>query len=91
MTGTEFAEQWLRQRGLFDKDSDYEGWLGEATLDAWKFIMGQGHSGFSGPMVITLLEGIAEDYDNAESPIWKAYWESPEEKALTASFMGKEG
>ena len=83
-----FARKWLEQNGLFDKDSDYDGWLGEKTMEAWEYIANQGHSGGSASRLFSLLQAIYEAYDNPEHPIWKAYWESDEGKALIAQFTG---
>ena len=85
-----FARKWLEQNGLFDKDSDYDGWLGESVMEVWEFIAKQGHSGGSASRVFALLQAIYEAYDNPDHPIWQAYWQSDEGKALIAQFEGKE-
>lgn len=53
------AERELRLSGLCDKDSDYEGALAECTLELIKVFAEQGHSGGSGPRVISLFSRLA--------------------------------
>jgi len=81
-----FARKWLEQNGLFDKDSDYGGWLGEAVMEVVELVAKQGHSGGSASRLYGLLGCIYTDYDNNDHPIWKAYWESDEGKALIGQF-----
>jgi hypothetical protein len=84
-----FARKWLEKEGLFDKDSDYEGWLGEATMEVWECLVKQGHSGGSADRVFALLNQIHQAYETSDHPIWKEYWESDEGKALIARFSGE--
>lgn len=44
---TDFARGELETVGLFDKDSDYEGMLGEAVMELISTFANQGHSGYS--------------------------------------------
>jgi hypothetical protein len=53
------AEYELRRAGLFDKDSDYEGMLGEATMRLVKVFAEEGHSGFSAHLAIQLFSKLA--------------------------------
>lgn len=53
------AERELREAGLFDKDSDYDGMLGEAVLELVKAFAAQGHSGMSAHMTIDLFRRVA--------------------------------
>jgi len=48
------AERELRLAGLLDKDSDYDGMLGEATLAIVRLFSEQGHSGMSAALVTDL-------------------------------------
>lgn len=59
MSLVQHAERELRDAGLFDKDSDYNGMLGEATLELVKVFAAQGHSGFSAKCVIDLFRRVA--------------------------------
>jgi len=86
MTFRKFAKTWLEQSGLLDASADYDGWLGQCILDIVVFIAGQGHSGQSVAAAISALNSIYDAYDNGESPIWKAYWESDEGKRIKAAF-----
>lgn len=54
-----FATEELRRAGLFDKDSDYEGMLADATLRLIQCFATEGHSGFSASMAIRLFERLA--------------------------------
>lgn len=49
-----FAREELERAGLFDKDSDYEGMLGEAVLELVKKFAKQGHSGTSASITLDI-------------------------------------
>ena len=90
MTFRKFAKTWLEQSGLLDASADYDGWLGQCILDIAVFIADQGHSGQSVAAAISALNSIYDAYDNGESPIWQAYWESDEgKKRIKAAFEAK--
>lgn len=59
MSLVEHAEQELRSAGLCDKDSDYEGMVGEAVLDLVKTFADQGHSGYSAHMTLDIFSRVA--------------------------------
>ena len=48
----------LKAAGVLDKDSDYNGMLGEAVLEIVKIFAKQGHSGGSAAMTIAMLEKL---------------------------------
>lgn len=52
------AKNELKLAGLFDKDSDYNGGLGIATLELIKTFSKQGHSGTSAALVTSLAEKL---------------------------------
>jgi hypothetical protein len=54
MSLVEHAEDELRRAGLFDKDSDYDGILGQAALEVVRVFANQGRSGASAANVIKL-------------------------------------
>jgi hypothetical protein len=54
----EYAETELRRAGFFDKDSDYDGMLGESVLELVKKFAEQGHSGASATMTVDLAERL---------------------------------
>jgi hypothetical protein len=89
MNSRKFARQWLEQRGMFDADADYGGWLAESVMAVVEKIASQGHTNSSMAILLACLTGIYADYDDSESPIWQAYWASPEGQALKASFIGE--
>lgn len=45
--------------GLFKKDSDYGGMLGDAVMKMVKVFADEGHSGFSANMAISIFEKVA--------------------------------
>lgn len=53
-----YAETELERAGLFDKDSDYNGMLGDAALELVKVFAKQGHSGMSASIVTSLVEKL---------------------------------
>lgn len=56
---TDFARKELELVGLFDKDSDYDGMLGEAVMELIQKFGGQGHSGMSAAMVRELFAKLS--------------------------------
>lgn len=54
-----FARDELQRAGLFDKDSDYGGMMGDAIMKMVKMFADEGHSGFSANMAISLFERVA--------------------------------
>ena len=53
------AEKELKLAGLFDKDSDYAGMLGDAVMKLVKVFADEGHSGFSASRTIALFKKVA--------------------------------
>lgn len=53
------AAKELKLAGLFDKDSDYNGMLGDAVLDLVKVFSKQGHSGFSAHQTLKIFNQVA--------------------------------
>lgn len=51
----DYAKQELATAGLLDKDSDYDGMLGEAALELVEKFSEQGHSGMSALMVTDIV------------------------------------
>ena len=52
------AKMELEAAGLFDKDSDYNGMLGDAVVELVEVFAGQGHSGFSASIVTGLVNKL---------------------------------
>lgn len=50
----------LKRAGLFDKDSDYNGMIGNAVLELMKTFASQGHSGFSASWVTELFSKLSK-------------------------------
>lgn len=55
---TAFAKKELEIAGLFDKDSDYNGMLGEAVLELIQKFASQGHSGGSAAVVTAVFDRL---------------------------------
>lgn len=53
------AKKEMEIAGLFDKDSDYGGMIGEAVLKMVQMFSEEGHSGYSAPMAISIFEKVA--------------------------------
>ena len=53
------AESELRRAGLFDKDSDYGGMVGEAVMKLVKVHAEEGHSGFSHGLTLQVFNLVA--------------------------------
>lgn len=64
------AELNLRYAGLFDKNSDYAGKLGDAVLDLVKKFSEQRHSGFSAEMTNELFNKLIKGH-----ALTKRYWD----------------
>ena len=71
-----YAYDWLKSRGLFDEDSDYNGMLGEAVLELVKVFSKQGHSGFSAGLTKEMFYRLLADFENGVD----ADWHKPEVK-----------
>lgn len=54
------AKEELKLAGLFDKDSDYDGMLGDAVLELVKVFAKQVHSGFSAHQTLQLFNTVAD-------------------------------
>jgi len=80
------AEYELKLAGLFDKDSDYDGMLGEAVLELVKVFAKQGHSGFSAQTVLQLFNEVAS-FKNL-TPIGKSDDEWMDVSGMTADGKG---
>jgi hypothetical protein len=59
MSIIEFARSELQRAGMFDKDSDYGGMLGDAVIKMLEQFAEEGHSGMSASMAISLFERLA--------------------------------
>jgi len=53
------AEYELRRAGLFDKDSDYGGMLGESTMRLIRCFAEERHSGYSASMQVYIFKQLA--------------------------------
>lgn len=54
------AKEKLEFAGLFDKDSDYNGMLGDAVLELVKVFSKQEHSGFSAHQTLKIFNLVAD-------------------------------
>ena len=53
------AERELRLAGLFDKDSDYGGMVGEAVMKLVRSFAEEGHSGYSAMLTLAAFDRVA--------------------------------
>ena len=81
-----FAKNWITKKGLFDKDSDYDGMIGRALMRLVKTHSDEKHSGMSSGWTLKLFQMLNDDYNNPESEGWKEYWESDEGKAFKKQY-----
>jgi hypothetical protein len=77
------AKRELKAAGLFDKDSDYGGMLGNSVMSLIRTFSKQGHSGFSANMCVSLfgklakheplgpLTGKDEEWTNVANDLWQ--------------------
>lgn len=54
-----FAVREMDRLGMFDKDSDYEGKIGEAVIELLEVFSKQGHSGFSEEATVNFFSMLA--------------------------------
>lgn len=60
MTATDIAIEELKRSGLLDKDSDYDGMIGEAVKELLLVFQEQGHSGHSAPYVAAVFKKLVD-------------------------------
>jgi len=61
MTVLEVAKKELKLAGLYDKDSDYNGMVGEAVEELFTLFCNQHHSGMSARFVADIFNRLARD------------------------------
>jgi len=62
-----YAYRWLKSRGFFDKDSDYNGMLGKAVLELVRIFSKQGHSGFSAGLTKEMFYRLLADFEGGQN------------------------
>ena len=79
----DYAKEELRRAGLFDKDSDYGGMLGDAVMKMIKLFDEENHSGASASRAIALFSRLAkfepltpltgnnDEWNKAGSNLWQ--------------------
>lgn len=75
------AKKELELAGLFDKDSDYDGMLGDAVLELVKVFSKQGHSGFSAHLTLDLFNKVAQYKPLTEIGTTEDEWQNVSDKA----------
>jgi len=99
-TGTAaFAERELREAGLFDKDSDYNGMIGDAVLELMDVFSKQGHSGFSASLTRELFNQLSnwKPINPLKNPtvtkeymvVDKEMWQSTKDSSVFSMNQGK--
>lgn len=59
MSLVDHAQVELQAAGLFDKNSDYDGMIGNAVMELVEKFADQGHSGFSAHMTLDIFSTVA--------------------------------
>jgi len=59
----EFFKRRLRELGMYDDDSDYDGMLGRAVEELSEVFGKQGHSGMSASVTRELLNKLMDEYE----------------------------
>lgn len=78
------AKAELQRAGLFDKDSDYGGMLGDAVMKMIKVFDDEGHSGYSATLAVSLFERVARfepltpltGADDEWMEVGEGYWQN---------------
>jgi hypothetical protein len=60
MSLVDFAQHELELAGLFSKESDYDGMLGDSVLELVKTFAAQGHSGFSAGLTTEIFTKLSK-------------------------------
>jgi hypothetical protein len=63
-----FFKEKLREMGMYDIDSDYDGMIGRAVEELSATFAGQGHSGMSAAITISLFNKLMDEYQNQITP-----------------------
>ena len=71
MTLTKYSREWIKSRGLSDKDSDYGGMSGKALMRMVILFSKEDHSGMSGSWIRQLFNYLMDDYEEGVSPTLK--------------------
>jgi hypothetical protein len=71
------AERNLRNSGMFDEDSDYDGMLGKAVMELIQVFAKQGHSGASAMRTLELFDQVAR-----RKPLTAQAWDAEREHLL---------
>ena len=64
------ARKNLEMAGLFNKDSDYGGMIGEAVMKLVETHFAEGHSGFSHELTLQIFNKVARDI-----PLTGEFWD----------------
>ena len=95
------AKEELDRAGLFDKDSDYEGMIGNCVMALMKVFCEQGHSGFSAPWVVDVFSNLTSwktltpisddpsEWGEVEMDKDKKTWQNKRNPALFSNDEGK--
>jgi len=67
----DFFKRRLRELGVYDKDADYEGSIGEWVEQLSATFRGQGHSGMSAEVTIDLFRQLMDEWKGPAIPATK--------------------
>lgn len=86
----EFAKKYLKEAGLFDKDTLYAGELGKSVMRLVETHSAEGHSGNSASWANEIFHDLnlaysgEGKYKDKRHKIWSEFWASPEGLKLQA-------
>lgn len=87
---SDWARNELQMAGLFDKESDYEGMLGEAVMELMDKFSEQGHSGFSAELTASIFDRLVHWKPLSELTSDPEEWNEIEEEQ-SSHFPGHDG
>ena len=81
MSVLETAKEQIKLKGLLDKDSDYDGMIGEALIELMEVFTKQGHSGMSAVHTAILFNKLVR---------YGGFFSKEDEDEALKDFMKKE-
>lgn len=85
MTRHELFKIRLRELGLYNKNSDYEGMIGKAVEQLSKTFEKQRHSGSSAQITIEAFNMLMKEYNDPNSKMWKTSLKQKDGKLIKAT------
>ena len=83
------AKRELELAGMFDKDSDYNGMMGDAVLELMEVFASQDHSGFSASMCLDIFNKVAKFENLTPIGTTKDEWVDVSEQSQESMWQNK--